>query len=55
MDREGSIALEGLDEVLKGFQKADKEVAKAAMKGLERAECKSLLMPRRTFGKTGAS
>ena len=36
MDREGSIALEVLDEVLKGFQKADKEVAKAAMKGLEK-------------------
>lgn len=33
-ERNGYIALEGLDKVLKGFDKADKEVQKAAMQGL---------------------
>lgn len=33
-ERNGYIALEGLDKVLKGFDKADKEVRKAAMHGL---------------------
>lgn len=35
-ERNGYIALEGLDQVLKAFDKADKDVCRAAMKGLAR-------------------
>ncbi len=35
-ERNGYIALEGLDKVLKALDKADKDVCKAAMKGLEK-------------------
>lgn len=35
-ERNGYIALEGLDQVLKAFDKADKDIRKAAMAGLEK-------------------
>lgn len=34
---DGSISIEGLDQVLKSFARADKEVRKAAMRGLQKA------------------
>lgn len=34
---DGSISIEGLDKVLKGFDKADKDARKAAMFGLQKA------------------